>query len=79
VAAVSVGLLENQVLLDLNYQEDARADADLNIVMNGEGDYIAVQGTGEGAVFSRGELDQMLDLASKGIQELIKHQANQIK
>jgi ribonuclease PH len=79
VAAVSVGLLENEALLDLNYQEDARADADLNVVMNGEGDYIEVQGTGEGAVFSRGELDQMLDLASQGIQELITYQANQIK
>lgn len=79
VAAVSVGLLENEVLLDLNYHEDARADADLNIVMNGEGEYIEVQGTGEGAVFSRGELDRMLDLASQGIQELLRFQAQHIK
>jgi len=79
VAAVSVGLLDNELLLDLNYQEDSRADADLNIVMNSEGDYIEVQGTGEGAVFSREELDQMLDLASRGIQELIKHQVDHIK
>lgn len=79
VAAVSVGLLKNELLLDLNYHEDARADADLNIVMNGEGDFIEVQGTGEGGVFAREELDQLLDLASKGIQELLRIQANSIK
>ena len=79
VAAVSVGLLEDQIMLDLNYQEDARADADLNIVMNGEGDFIEVQGTGEGVVFSREQLDRMLDLAGKGIQELIRLQVEYIK
>jgi ribonuclease PH len=79
VAAVSVGLLGEEILLDLNYQEDARADADLNIVMNGEGDFIEIQGTGEGAVFSREDLDQMLALAGKGIQELLKFQADTIK
>lgn len=75
VAAISVGLVAEELLLDLNYQEDARADADLNIVMNGEGEYIEVQGTAEGAVFSRKELDQLLDLAQQGIQQLIKYQA----
>lgn len=79
VAAVSVGLLGDEIVLDLNYEEDARADADLNIVMNGEGDFIEVQGTGEGAVFSRGQLDQMLDLAGKGIRELLRMQAEYIK
>lgn len=75
VAAISVGLVAEELLLDLNYQEDARADADLNIVMNREGEYIEVQGTAEGAVFSRKELDQLLDLAQQGIQQLIKYQA----
>jgi ribonuclease PH len=79
IAAVSVGKLGNEILLDLDYQEDARADADLNIVMNADGDFIEVQGTGEGAVFSRGELDQLLDLAEKGIKELLEFQAEHIK
>jgi ribonuclease PH len=67
-------LIGNDLLLDLNYLEDSRADADLNIVMNGEGEYIEVQGTGEGGVFSRKELDQLLDLAEGGIQELLRYQ-----
>jgi ribonuclease PH len=75
VAAVSVGLLGNRVILDLNYQEDANAEADLNIVMNADGNFIEVQGTGEGAVFSRSELDQMLNVAERGIQELLEFQA----
>jgi ribonuclease PH len=79
VAAVSVGLIGEDILLDLNYQEDARADADLNIVMNVEGDFIEVQGTGEGAVFSREDLNQMLDLAEKGIRELLIEQGDFIK
>jgi ribonuclease PH len=79
VAAVSVGLIEDRVLLDLNYQEDSHADADLNIVMNSEGDFIEVQGTAEGAVFSRGDLDQMLDLAAKGIRELLNYMEEFIK
>ncbi len=79
VAAVSVGMVAGKILLDLDYQEDAQADADLNIVMNGKGDYIEVQGTGEGAVFSRGDLEKMLDLAGKGIQELLRYQAEYIK
>jgi ribonuclease PH len=79
VAAISVGLIGKEPLLDLNYLEDARADADLNITMNSEGDFIEVQGTGEGAVFSRVDLNRMLDLAEKGIQELLKYQADYIK
>ncbi len=55
--------------------EVLRADADLNIVMNSAGDFIEVQGTGEGAVFSRTDLDLMLDLAEKGIRELLNYQA----
>ena len=75
VAAISVGLLSGEVLLDLNYQEDASAEADLNIVMNQAGDFIEVQGTGEGATFSRSDLDLMLKVAELGIQQLFSLQA----
>ncbi len=75
VAAVSVGLLKGAVLLDLDYQEDAKADADLNVVMTQEGDFIEVQGTGEGATMSRSDLDTMLNYAENGIKELFSLQA----
>jgi len=75
VAAISVGLLSGEVLLDLNYQEDSSAEADLNIVMNQYGDFIEVQGTGEGATFSRSDLDLMLNIAELGIQQLFSLQA----
>ena len=74
IAAISVGLISGEILLDLNYQEDASAEADLNIVMNQAGDFIEVQGTGEGATFSRSDLDLMLDYAEKGIQQLFSFQ-----
>jgi ribonuclease PH len=75
VAAISVGLLSGEVLLDLNYLEDSSAEADLNIVMNQSGDFIEVQGTGEGATFSRSDLDLMLNIAELGIQQLFSLQA----
>lgn len=71
VAAISVGMIAGQSVLDLNYEEDVRADVDLNVVMNQNGEFIEVQGTGEGATFSKADLDLMLEYASKGIQELI--------
>ena len=74
VAAISVGLVEDQPILDLDYSEDSRAEADLNIVMNLDGEYIEIQGTGEGATFSRDTLDELLDLAAKGIQDLFEIQ-----
>jgi len=76
VAAISVGLVEGEPILDLNYQEDANAEADLNVVMNQDGDYIEVQGTGEGATFSRSDLDTMLDFAQLGIEKLFSLQAD---
>lgn len=79
VAAVSVGVIGEEILLDLNYQEDSRAAVDLNVVMNGQGEYIEVQGTGEGGAFSRRQLDQMLDLAGGGIKELLSLQASRLK
>jgi ribonuclease PH len=73
VAAVSVGMVKNELLLDLNYVEDSNADVDMNIVMR-DTEFVEVQGTAEGATFKRGVLDKMLDSASKGISDLIKYQ-----
>ena len=73
IAAVSVGLIKNEILLDLNYIEDSGADVDMNIVMRDD-EFVEVQGTAEGATFKRGVLDDMLDIASKGISKLIEHQ-----
>ncbi len=70
VAAVSVGLLDGQPLLDLCYAEDTVADVDLNVVMTHRGEYVEVQGTAEGKPFDRAMLSQLLDLAEKGIGEL---------
>lgn len=78
VAAVSVGLLDSEPLLDLNYKEDSRADADLNVVINAQGEYIEVQGTAEGDTFSRDQLNILLNLAEKGIQELLQLQQAQL-
>ena len=74
VAAVSVGIVGQQPVLDLDYAEDSSADTDLNVVMNEAGGLIEVQGTAEGHAFQRGELDAMLDLAEEGIAQLIEAQ-----
>ena len=71
VAAVSVGIVDGEILADLNYEEDSRADVDMNIVTTGEGRFIEVQGTAEGATFSREEMDTMSDLAVRGIRQLV--------
>lgn len=71
VAAVSVGLVEGAPLLDLCYEEDSRADVDLNVAMTASGDLVEIQGTAEGAPFSRGQLEVLLDLAQAGISELV--------
>ena len=74
VAAVSVGICEDELLLDLEYVEDRDAQVDLNVVATGEGSLIEVQGTAEGRVFTRPELDGLLDLAIGGIAELTEMQ-----
>ena len=71
VGAISVGKLDDALVLDLNYEEDSQADVDMNIVMNDKGEYIEVQGTSEGKTFKREEMDKLLDLAQKGIQDII--------
>ena len=73
-AAVSVGLIDGVALLDLPYAEDAGADVDFNVVMTGSGEFVEVQGTAEGEPFGRGQLDELLDLAAKGISEIVAAQ-----
>ncbi len=70
-AAVSVGIIDGQCRLDLPYAEDAGAEVDMNIVMTGSGSFVEVQGTAEGAVFGRDQLDELLDLASGGIATIV--------
>jgi ribonuclease PH len=71
VAAVSVGMVQGLPLLDLEYVEDVSCDTDMNVVMTGAGHYVEVQGTAEGAAFTRAEMDELLRLAEKGIAELV--------
>ncbi|MBI5278602.1 MAG: ribonuclease PH [Burkholderiales bacterium] len=71
VAAISVGIIDGTPLLDLEYVEDVGCDTDMNVVMTGLGHYVEVQGTAEGAAFTRKEMDELLRLAEKGIAELV--------
>ena len=79
VAAVSVGIYQGVPVLDLDYPEDSACDTDMNVVMTGSGGLIEVQGTAEGAPFSRAEMNSLLDLANKGIGELIAAQKAALK
>src|SRR3569623_1254287 len=74
VAAVSVGIVQGVPVLDLEYVEDVSCDTDMNVVMTGAGLYVEVQGTAEGAAFTRAEMDELLRLAEKGIGELVAMQ-----
>lgn len=74
IAAISVGIVEGTPLLDLEYTEDSACDTDMNVVMTAAGHFVEVQGTAEGAAFSRAEMNQLLDLAEKGINELVAMQ-----
>ncbi|MFW9964079.1 MAG: ribonuclease PH [Candidatus Sifarchaeia archaeon] len=73
VAAISVGIINKEILLDLCYFEDAQADVDMNVVMRGK-DFVEIQGTAEGTTFDRAVMNEMLNLATKGISELIEAQ-----
>ena len=79
VAALSVGLIEGEPVVDLNYEEDSQAAVDLNVVMTGEGKLVEIQGTAEKSPFNRRELDKMLDLARLGIEELIRIQKEALR
>ena len=74
VAAVSVGIIDGVPRLDLPYEEDVRAETDMNVVMTGTGSFVEVQGTAEGAAFDRAELDALLSLAEKGCADLTRMQ-----
>lgn len=75
LAAISVGIHRNNLILDLNYIEDSSAEVDMNVVMKGNGNIVEVQGTAEGKSFSRKTMDGMVDLAEAGIKELFDHQS----
>lgn len=79
VAATSVGILEGRPILDLTYEEDSRAWVDMNVVMTGSGKFIEVQGTAETEPFNKQEMDELLSLARKGIEELIDVQRKALK
>jgi ribonuclease PH len=74
VAAISVGIYQGVPVLDLDYPEDSNCQADMNVVMTGAGRFVEVQGTAEGEPFARGELERLLELAARGIAELVGHQ-----
>jgi ribonuclease PH len=79
VAAVSVGVVGQEILLDLNYAEDAAAEVDMNVVMTGGNKFVEVQGTAEGKPFSQSQIDKMLALARKGLQEIISIQKQSLE
>ncbi|GHT78933.1 ribonuclease PH [Actinomycetota bacterium] len=74
VAALSVGMVDGSLLVDLDYREDSRAEVDMNLVIAGSGAFIEIQGTGERTTFDRGHLDKMLDLATPGLNQLLELQ-----
>lgn len=74
VAAVSIGIIEGKILLDLAYDEDSRADVDMNFVMTGSGKFIEVQGTAESIPFTKKQMERMTEMAQQGIRELLKAQ-----
>jgi ribonuclease PH len=79
VAAISVGIYQGTPVLDLDYPEDSSCDTDMNVVMTGKGGMIEIQGTAEGAAFSRAELAALLDLAEQGITELTQLQLDALQ
>ena len=74
VAAVSVGIIEGKVLLDLSYEEDSQSEVDMNFVMTGSGKFVEVQGTAESVPFTKGQMERMGEMAEQGIRELLKAQ-----
>ena len=74
VASISVGIVNGKIILDLAYEEDSQAEVDMNVVMTGKGRFIEVQGTAEGKPFAKKDMDNMLEIAKRGIEKLIKKQ-----
>lgn len=78
VAATSVGIVKSEAMLDLCYEEDSKAEVDMNIVMTSKGEFIEIQGTAERQPFNKEQMDKLLELGKKGIEDLIVHQRNLI-
>ena len=79
VAAISVGIMNDKALLDLDYAEDSECDTDMNFVMTGSGDFVEIQGTAEGKPFSKKEMDELTKIAQKGISLITKKQFEALK
>ena len=79
VAAISVGKIDGEVLLDLNYEEDSKAEVDMNVVMTGGRKFVEIQGTAEGGVFTKREMDELMRLAQSGIKEITRIQKRSLK
>ena len=79
VAAISVGIMDDKALLDLDYAEDSKCDTDMNFVMTGSGDFVEIQGTAEGKPFSKKEMDELTKIAQKGIALITKKQLEALK
>ncbi len=79
VAAISVGIVDGTALLDLKYDEDSRAEVDMNVVCTGDGRFIEVQGTAEGSPFTREQMDELLELGRRGIEQLVRAQRQAIE
>jgi ribonuclease PH len=79
VAAISVGKVDGEVLLDLNYEEDSKAEVDMNVVMTGSGKFVEIQGTAEGGVFTKKEMDELMIIAQDGIRVLTRIQKKSLK
>ena len=79
VAAISVGIVDGQPVLDLDYAEDSNCDTDMNVIMTGNGGIVEIQGTAEGTPFSRNELNALVDLADAGIKQLVAAQTQAVK
>jgi ribonuclease PH len=78
VAAISIGIVDGKMLLDLCYEEDSKADVDMNFVMTGSGKFIEVQGTAESAPFTKRQMERMAEVAQDGIRQLLKAQKKTI-
>ncbi len=79
VAAISVGKVDGEVLLDLNYEEDSKAEVDMNVVMTGSGKFVEIQGTAEGGVFTKKEMDELMKIAQNGIKVLTRIQKKSLE
>jgi len=79
VAAISVGKIDERIMLDMNYEEDSKAQVDMNVVMTGNGKFVEIQGTGEEFVFTKEDVDEMMKLAQKGIKDLTRIQKKSLE